>query len=212
MAAGSDKEIMMRVMIVSGSHRQESQSARVAEYVGNDLLRIDPTLVVDPFSLSGNPLPLWDESIWQKSSSLASLWKPIRDRMQLAHAFIFVTPEWAGMVPPGLKNLLLFAGQKEVGHKPALVVGVSAARGGSYPISELRMSGYKNNRLLIIPEHILVQDAADMLLGEKSADERDAWLRKRITFANRLLLEYGKAVGSIRASGLTEDVDFPYGM
>ena len=203
---------MMRVMIVSGSHRQESQSARVAEYVGNDLLRIDPTLVVDPFSLSGNPLPLWDESIWQKSSSLASLWKPIRDRMQLAHAFIFVTPEWAGMVPPGLKNLLLFAGQKEVGHKPALVVGVSAARGGSYPISELRMSGYKNNRLLIIPEHILVQDAADMLLGEESADERDAWLRKRITFANRLLLEYGKAAGSIRASGLTEDVDFPYGM
>jgi NAD(P)H-dependent FMN reductase len=132
--------------------------------------------------------------------------------MQLAHAFIFVTPEWAGMVPPGLKNLLLFAGQKEVGHKPTIVVGVSAARGGSYPISELRMSGYKNNRLLIIPEHIIVQDAADMLLGEKSADERDAWLRKRITFANRLLLEYGKAVGSIRASGLTEDVDFPYGM
>ena len=111
MAAGSDKEIMMRVMIVSGSHRQESQSARVAEYVGNDLLRIDPTLVVDPFSLSGNPLPLWDESIWQKSSSLASLWKPIRDRMQLAHAFIFVTPDWACMVPPGVKNLFLFACQ-----------------------------------------------------------------------------------------------------
>jgi hypothetical protein len=74
------------------------------------------------------------------------------------------------------------------------------------------MSGYKNNRLLIIPEHILIQDAADMLLGEEPVNERDAWLRKRITFANRLLLEYGKAIGSIRASGLTEDTDFPYGM
>jgi NAD(P)H-dependent FMN reductase len=212
LAVGSLKEIDMKVMIVSGSHRQESQSERMAEFVGNDLLRIDPTLVVDSFSLSGNPLPLWDESVWQKSSLLAGLWEPVRERMQQAHAFVFVTPEWAGMVPPGLKNLLLFAGQREVGHKPALLVGVSSARGGSYPISELRMSGYKNNRLLIIPEHILIQDAADMLLGEEPVNERDAWLRKRITFANRLLLEYGKAIGSIRASGLTEDADFPYGM
>ncbi|HBK73175.1 MAG TPA: NADPH-dependent oxidoreductase, partial [Planctomycetaceae bacterium] len=46
-------------MIVSGSHRQESQSARVAEYVADDLTRIDSTLVLDSFSLSGNPLPLW---------------------------------------------------------------------------------------------------------------------------------------------------------
>ena len=51
-----------------------------------------------------------------------------------------------------------------------------------------------------------------MWLGEEPVNERDAWLRKRITFANRLLLEYGKAIGSIRASGLTEDADFPYGM
>ena len=202
----------MRVMIVSGSHRQESQSARVAEYVADDLTRIDSTLVLDSFSLSGNPLPLWDESAWQGTSSLTALWQPIRDRMRQAHAFVFVTPEWAGMVPPGLKNLLLFASPREVGHKPALLVGVSATRGGSYPVSELRTSGYKNNRLLVIPEHILIQDVADMLVGDSPWNKRDAWIRKRITFANRLLLEYGKAVGSIRASGLTDDADFPYGM
>jgi NAD(P)H-dependent FMN reductase len=199
-------------MIVSGSHRQESQSLRVADYVAKDLARIDPTLVLDTFSLSGNPLPLWDESAWQKASSLASLWKPIRDRMREAHAFVFVTPEWAGMVPPGLKNLLLFATPQEVGHKPTLVVGVSSSRGGSYPVSELRTNGCKNNRLLIIPEHVLVQDVADMLNGESPGNKRDVWIRKRISFANRLLLEYGKAVGSIRASGLTDDADFPYGM
>ena len=202
----------MRVMIVSGSHRQESQSARVAEYVADDLTRIDSTLVLDSFSLSGNALTLWDESAWQGTSSLAALWQQIRDRMRQAHAFVFVTPEWAGMVPPGLKNLLLFASPREVGHKPALLVGVSATRGGSYPVSELRTSGYKNNRLLVIPEHILIQDVADMLVGDSPSNKRDAWIRKRITFANRLLLEYGKAVGSIRASGLTDDADFPYGM
>jgi NAD(P)H-dependent FMN reductase len=184
----------------------------VADYVAKDLARIDPTLVLDTFSLSGNPLPLWDESAWQKASSLASLWKPIRDRMREAHAFVFLTPEWAGMVPPGLKNLLLFATPQEVGHKPAIVVGVSSSRGGSYPVSELRTNGCKNNRLLIIPEHVLVQDVADMLNGESPGNKRDVWIRKRISFANRLLLEYGKAVGSIRASGLTDDADFPYGM
>ena len=88
----------MRIMIVSGSHRQESQSSRVADYVAKDLARIDPTLVLDTFSLSGNPLPLWDESAWRKASSLASLWKPISDRMREAHAFVFVTPEWAEAV------------------------------------------------------------------------------------------------------------------
>tara|TARA_Y100000385_G_scaffold163_1_gene175 strand:- start:71 stop:346 length:276 start_codon:yes stop_codon:yes gene_type:complete len=91
------------------------------------------------------------------------------------------------MVPTGLKNLLLFAGHREVGYKPAILVRVPSARGGSYPISKLRKSGYKNARLLKIPEHILVQDAADMLLGEDSVDERDAWLRKRLPFANWLL-------------------------
>jgi NAD(P)H-dependent FMN reductase len=116
------------------------------------------------------------------------------------------------MVPPGLKNLLLFSSPQEVGHKPALLVGVSATRGGSYPLSELRTSGYKNNRLLVIPEHVLVQDVTDMLVGDSPGNKRDEWIRKRITFANRLLLEYGKALGSIRASGLTDDADFPYGM
>ena len=79
-------------------------------------------------------------------------------------------------------------------------------------MSELRTSGYKNNRLLVIPEHVLIQDVADMLVGDSPSNKQDAWIRKRITFANRLLLEYGKAVESIRASGLTDDADFPYGM
>jgi hypothetical protein len=91
-------------------------------------------------------------------------------------------------------------------------VAVSAARGGSYPVNELRTSGYKNNRLLIIPEHVLVQDVADVLVGPQPASDRDAWLRGRITFANRILLAYAQALAPIRSSGLTEHADFPYGM
>ena len=169
-------------------------------------------MIVDTIDLAGNTLPLWDESVWQGDSQLAALWKPCRDRMRKADGFVIISPEWAGMVPPGLKNLLLFAGPKEVGHKPALIVAVSASRGGSYPVNELRTSGYKNNRLVYIPEHVLVQDVADVLVGETPTSERDAWLRRRIEFADRILLEYAKALAPIRSSGLTEHADFPYGM
>jgi hypothetical protein len=99
-----------------------------------------------------------------------------------------------------------------VGHKPALIVTVSASRGGSYPVNELRTSGYKNNRLLHIPEHVLVHDVGDVLEGDTPAGERDAWLRRRIDFSLRILLEYAKALATVRASGLTEHADFPYGM
>lgn len=202
----------MHIAIIVGSHRQDSQSSRVGAYIAKDLARIDPAVTVDTIDLAGNPLPLWDESVWQGESELASLWKPYRDRMRKADGFVVISPEWAGMVPPGLKNLLLFAGPKEVGHKPALIVAVSAARGGSYPVNELRTSGYKNSRLVYIPEHVLVQDVADVLAGETPASDRDAWLRRRIEFADRILLEYAKALAPIRASGLTEHADFPYGM
>ena len=202
----------MQIAIVVGSHRKESQSSRVGAYIASDLARIDPSATVDTIDLAGNPLPLWDESVWQGDSALSALWKPYRDRMRRADGFVIIAPEWAGMVPPGLKNLLLFAGPKEVGHKPAMIVAVSASRGGSYPVNELRTSGYKNSRLVYIPEHVLIHDVNDMLSGATPASDRDAWLRRRIEFADRILLEYAKALAPIRTSGLTEHADFPYGM
>lgn len=202
----------MQIAIVVGSHRKESQSSRVGAYIASDLARIDPSVTVDTIDLAGNPLPLWDESVWQGDSALSALWKPYRDRMRRADGFVIIAPEWAGMVPPGLKNLLLFAGPKEVGHKPAMIVAVSASRGGSYPVNELRTSGYKNSRLVYIPEHVLIHDVNDMLSGATPAGDRDAWLRRRIEFADRILLEYAKALAPIRTSGLTEHADFPYGM
>lgn len=202
----------MQIAIIVGSHRKDSQSSRVGAYITRDMARIAPEVTVDTIDLAGNPLPLWDESVWQGGSPLATAWKPYRDRLRQADGFVIISPEWAGMVPPGLKNFLLFAGPKEVGHKPAVIVTVSAARGGSYPVNELRTSGYKNNRLLYIPEHVLVQDVADVLVGETPASDRDAWLRRRIEFAERILLEYARAAAAIRSSGLTDHADFPYGM
>lgn len=202
----------MQIAIIVGSHRRGSESSRVGAFVAGQLASIDPAVAVDTIDLAGNPLPLWDESLWQGDSPLTATWKPIRDRLRKADGFVIVTPEWAGTVPPGLKNLLLFAGPKEVAHKPALIVAVSSGRGGSYPVNELRTSGYKNNRMLYIPEHVIVQDVNDVLEGDSPAGERDAWIRKRIGFALAILLEYAKALGPVRSSGLTDHADFPYGM
>jgi NAD(P)H-dependent FMN reductase len=202
----------MHLGVIVGSHRQQSQSTRVAAYIAQQLSRLEPTVSVDTIDLAGNPLPLWDESIWQGDTPLLAQWKPFRDRLRKADGFVVISPEWGGMVPPGLKNLLLLASPKEVGHKPALIVAVSASRGGSYPVTELRTTGYKNNRLLFIPEQVIVHDVSKVLAGDTASDDRDAWLRKRIEFALKLLLSYTQAMASVRSSGLTEHPDFPYGM
>ena len=53
----------MKISIIAGSHRRESESLRVAQYIQGVLggIGIDHTYVL---SLSDNPLPLWDEGGW----------------------------------------------------------------------------------------------------------------------------------------------------
>lgn len=202
----------MRIAIIVGSHRLGSESTRVGAFLAASLHRLDATVDVDTIDLAGNPLPLWDESAWQPDSALVTAWKPFRDRLRKADGLVVVTPEWAGTVPPGVKNLLLLAGAKEVGHKPGLIVAVSSGRGGAYPVAELRVSGTKNNRLLWIPEQVLVQDVGEVLHGNEPAGDRDAWLRRRIDFALGILLAYTRALRPVRESGITDHPDFPYGM
>jgi len=72
----------VHIAIIVGSHRKGSQSSRVGEYIAKDLARIDSSVTVDTIDLAGNPLPLWDESVWQGDSQLTALWKPYRDRMR----------------------------------------------------------------------------------------------------------------------------------
>ena len=67
-----------------------------------------------------------------------------------------ISPEWAGMAPAHLKNFLLMCDGGELAHKPAQLIGVSSGMGGAYPIAELRMSGYKNNFLMWLPDHMRV--------------------------------------------------------
>ena len=187
----------MKIAVISGTHRRAGESNRVAEFLaGLARTRLGADAVVLRLSTLG--IPLWQESEDERASELDEKWAPVKRELASADALILVTPEWSGMATPGTKNLLLLCGARDVGHKPCLLVGVSSARGGSYPIAELRQSGYKNNRVLFLPEHLIVRDVASMLVGETPASEDDAYLRRRAEAAVVLLGKYATALGPIR--------------
>jgi len=87
--------------ILSGSHRQEAQTLKVAKYVQTVLTREHPGAETFLYSLSGNPLPLWDEVT---GGAPDALWGPISAELKAADALVVVTPEWSGMATPGVKN------------------------------------------------------------------------------------------------------------
>ena len=202
----------MKFFILSGSHRSEAQSLKVAKYVQAVLAREHPGAEAYLYSLSGNPLPLWDEA---SGGAPDALWDPISAELKSADALVVVTPEWSGMATPGVKNFLLNCTAGEIGHKPGLIVTVSASRGGSYPVAELRMSGYKNNRLAWIPEHVIIHHVRDNLnVSDGTADlsKEDGATRQRLRYALKVLGEYGQALKLVRASGVIDHQTFKSGM
>ena len=102
----------------------------------------------------------------------------------------------------------------EVAHKPALIVTVSSADGGAYPVAELRMSSYKNNRICYLPEHVIVRNVERVLNDDPAQNNPDAdgYFRERIRYALGILVEYAKALAQVRASGATDLSKFKNGM
>ena len=200
----------MKVAIISGSHRKESQSARVASFIAQEVTAAKGTPSI--ISLSQNPLPLWDEGAWSDDPSWQKVWAPISKQLKESDALVIVSPEWAGMAPPGLKNFMLLCSTADVGHKPALIVSVSSGVGGSYPVAELRVSSYKNNRLVYIPEHVIIRNVEEMLHGDAPQNDRDEAARARIRYGVRVLGEYAKALTLVRESGVVDHKSFPFGM
>jgi NAD(P)H-dependent FMN reductase len=200
----------MKLVVISGSHRNNSESERVANYIHNVL--VNRKLSSEIVSLAGNPLPLWDEGVWSNEQKWQEKWNPVAEKLRNAQGFVVISPEWSGMVPPGLKNFFLLCSPDEVGHKPALIVSVSSGVGGSYPVAELRHSSYKNNRIVYLPEHVIVRDVTSMLKGDSPSGKFDDDTRKRIDYGVSLLEGYAKALAQVRESGIINHKDFPYGL
>lgn len=192
----------MKITIVSGSHRRGSQSMKLAFYIASMLGVEGVNSAV--INLAGNPLPLWDEEAGSAGGKWHDVWLPIARQLQASDGFVFVVPEWAGMVPSGFKNFLLLCGNRELGHKPALIVSVSASGNGVYPVAELRMASAKNNHLVYIPDHVIVRNV-DAVFNAEPVQAEQA-IRARLDYSLRTLRAY-----AVHLAELRKNFDFDYG-
>lgn len=202
----------MKIGIICGSHRSPSQSEKVSRYLEKQLVNSGHDTW--HYTLANNPLPLWDQTVWENNDEWIARLDPLKEALSSCDGFIIVSPEWHGQVPAGLKNFFLFFSRFELGHKPALIASVSSGDGGSYPVAELRISSYKNNRLCYIPEHLIFRHVESILNeGDEPNDEKsDVYYRKRIDWTLDVLLGYAKALKSMRDSTEVFHEKFSNGM
>jgi len=204
----------MKITIVSGSHRNPSQSEKIARYtesiMRDDFDDIEPYV----YSLADNPLPLWDQSIWEQDKTWQERLAPLKEQLSASDAFIIIAPEWHGQVPAGLKNFFLMFNRFEMGHKPAYIIAVSSSTGGAYPVAELRMSSYKNNRLCYIPEQLIVRDVEKVLnpAAEDNDPDSDSYYKSRLNWGLEILIGYGRALKTLRETTPIHHDDFANGM
>jgi NAD(P)H-dependent FMN reductase len=208
----------MQYCIISGSSRNHSQSIRVATYVKARIASELGALgaAAEILDLSQLELPYWDESIWDKepAAKWTQSWTPVRTALNACDGVIIIAPEWAGMVPPALKNFLLLAATSGqiLAHKPGMIFGISSGMGGTYPVAELHQFGTKNTRLCYVPDHIIIRQVETYLQGDTPTNDIDKNLRARIDYSLKVFHEYAKAMRSVRESPIIDYKSFPFGM
>jgi len=186
----------MNLLIVSGSQRAESQSAKVANYLIKATRLFDDLTHIE---LCKYNLPFWDGEQSSKSE-IGSEWPLINKKIQKADALVLITPEWGGMATPILKNFLLMCDAQDTAHKPVLLTSVVSGISGAYPIAELKMNALKNNKLVATPDHLIIRNV-EQVLNESQNQElepRDINLRDRVDYSMHMLHQYAAALKTIR--------------
>lgn len=184
----------MKFLTLSCSHQRDSQSLKVSRYVFQFLKKEHESKLLD---LHAENLPLWSpECICDEK--ISKQWSRIAKLLQESDGFVIVTPEYAGMATPCLKNFFLFTSSAEVGHKPALIISVSSGISGAYPVADLRMSGHKNNKICYIPDHIIVRYVKEVLNEQDSQNKSDDLTRERLSHGLAMLVAYSRAFFQLR--------------
>ena len=200
----------MKIAIIVGSHRAESESTKVGKYLEALIKTNHPEVETALVDLRLNPLPLWSEDMWSdENNDTKETWEKVSGPLKDCDAFVVISPEWGGMASSGLKNLFLYAGGSDLfAFKPAYLVTVSSGRGGAYPVAELRMSSYKNTFINYLPEHLIVRDCENVF----NAPNDNEYLHDRAVYGLGVLVEFGKAFKEVRDSGVIDLENYPYGM
>ena len=199
----------MKISIISASHRKNSQSRKISDILYNCLLNINSELEIYDLDLACKSLPLWSPDKKKGEGVWGDAWNSISDNLNKSDGFILVVPEYGGMATPMAKNIFLLCGNGEFAHKPGLIVSVSSGNGGSYPISELRMSSYKNTHIMWIPENIIIRNVEEFNPGAHG-NNVPKWLDDRINYVLKLLLAYASNMKPLRE--IINRKDFGNGM
>ena len=214
----------MNLVIISASQRTQSQSAKVAEYLADNSGQFS---AVRHIELCKQRVPMWDGEEMSKQQD-DSDWLAINAQLQAMDALILITPEWGGTASPLLKNLLMMAQATDIGHKPVLLVSVVNGISGAYPIAELRMNAFSNNKLVAIPDHLIIRNVEEILntvnaedsleasLEDSAITRRDKSIRHRIGYSLHTLFYYSQAMKTLRDSLQSNNYNnehlYPYGM
>jgi azobenzene reductase len=204
----------MHITIVVGSHRPISNSAKIGSLVLQILKEQNPEIHTETIDLGKTPLPIWDEKVWQNTTEWADILRPYKEILTKTDGLVIISPEYCGMASPALKNFFLFWTGDVIAHKPAMIVGVtSTEHGGSYPISELRSSGYKNSRILYIPDHVIIRSAEEFP-DQINVIKDESQLRQlsRLQHGTKILHAYSQALQPMRANTDFQYKEFGNGM
>ena len=206
----------MELLIISGSQREKSQSAKVATYLSELTDLTSQFTQSEHIELCKQSLPFWDGNDDTKFD-LPSNWGEISQKLTNADALILITPEWSSTASPLLKNLLMMCEASETGHKPVLIISVVSGISGAYPIAELRMNAFGNNKLVAIPDHLIIRNVESVLntfneaktqksllpdynIAEADISEPDQHIRHRIGYSLHTLTHYATVLKKLRRS------------
>ena len=199
----------MKISIISASHRINSQSKKVSNFLLNSLSNFESQLDTFVLDLADADLPMWSPEKKEGKGIWGETWKSISSNLNNSDGFILVVPEYGGMATPAAKNIFLLCGNGELAHKPGLIVSISSGNGGAYPISELRSSSYKNTHVMWVPENIIIRNVEEFNPGAHGPNIPE-WLDNRIDYVLKLFLTYALNMKPIRE--IVNRKDFGNGM
>lgn len=209
----------MNILLVSSSQRDNSKSLDVSKFLQTNILNDMEGVKSSILDLSRYPFLLDHYGTGRDDLiSLANNKDEVLGQLYSCDAVVFIVPEWGGMIPPALVNLLLLSANGSanglpLGHKPAFAIGVSASSGGSNPISLLKGYAAKNSHLTWLPLHAIIQNVEDFLeqTWTPTLENRYSQVQSRLLVGLRSLAIYSKQLASVRDELVVLSKEHPYG-
>lgn len=185
------------ILVVSGSTQETGQSHKVAGYIAGCLkARGATSRIVNLHELNPPYFGHHQDQAWQ------ARWRAVEGDLEKVDGLVLVSPEYNGSASPALFSFMYYVGD-HLAHKPVLPVGVSAGRGGAYPLANLRQNGFKDTCYVMVPADVIVShvhklfDDISVIGPTETVSEAEQEVRLRIERALGVLLAYVAALGNL---------------